>query len=498
MSNINALAVTSRTATILIAPEDNQFTLAESISWTCSKLDGEQQIQGITECVTVFLDDLQPSSQYTFVTKFGSLTFQTKSCTGLINVCDYGANPELADNRDAFTLAIADVPQGGTLYIPSGRFVSGPLFLRGDMTLYLAEHAEIWALASRESWPILAAQNDDGRTLGTWEGLPEHCFASLITAIDCDQLTLTGKGCIDGGGDRGDWWSWPKETRNGARRPRTIMLSNCTNPVISGLTVRNSPSWTIHPVNCVGLLATALTIENPADSPNTDGLNPESCLYTRIKGVRISVGDDCIAIKSGKRNGLSNEHLAPTRHMEISNCLMQHGHGAVVLGSEMSGGISDISISQCEFIGTDRGLRIKTRRGRGGSVSGISIDKVTMQGVATPLVANAFYFCDADGRSEQVQSREPAPVNEGTPQISDISITNVTAYGVQHAAAAFYGLPEAPLKDIRIEEFVVTYDPDAQADVAVMASNVEAVRHAGILTEFADVSGDIKNHPRGS
>lgn len=455
-------------------------------------LNGEQQSQGITECVSVFLDDLQPSTQYKFVTKLGSVTFRTTSCTGLVDVRDYGAAPELADNRDAFTRAIADIPLGGTLYVPPGRFVSGPLFLRGDMTLYLAEQAEIWALASRDNWPILPAHDNYGRTLGTWEGVPADCFASLITAIDCDQLTLTGKGCIDGGGDRADWWSWPKETRNGARRPRTIMLCNCTNPVISGLTIRNSPSWTIHPVNCIGLLATALTIVNPADSPNTDGLNPESCLNTQIKGLRISVGDDCIAIKSGKRNGSHNAHLAPTRHMEISNCLMQHGHGAVVLGSEMSGDISDIFISQCEFIGTDRGLRIKTRRGRGGSIRGISIDQVTMRGVATPLVANAFYFCDEDGRSEEVQSRAPAPVNEGTPHITDISITNVTAYGVQHAAAAFYGLPEAPLTNIRIEEFIVTYDPDAQAATAVMASNVKAVRHAGILTEFAEVCGDIK------
>lgn len=492
MSDINALAVTSRTATILIAPEVNQFTLGRPLIWTCSTIDGGQHSSSITDCVAVFLDNLAPSTQYTFSTSLGTVVFETKSCTGLVNVLDYGADIQLTDNSKAFVRAIAAVPVGGTLYVPSGRFISGPFFLREEMTLYLAENAEIWAMENRDNWPILPAHDKSGRMIGTWEGLPEACFAALITAIDCNNLVITGKGCIDGGGDRGDWWGWPKETRNGARRPRTIMLSHCDNTVLSGLTVRNSPSWTIHPVHCKGLVATALTIENPSDSPNTDGLNPESCLDTQLIALKISVGDDCIAIKSGKRSTENNDHLAPTRRLEISNCLMQRGHGAVVIGSEMSGDISDVSISRCEFIGTDRGLRIKTRRGRGGSINDISMDQVTMQDVATPLTCNAFYYCDVDGHSDAVQSRLPAPVDEITPRISGISITNVTAYGVQHAAAAFYGLPEAPLTDIRIDKFIVTYDPDAHAGIAVMASKVEAVRHAGIITEFAVVSGTVK------
>jgi polygalacturonase len=161
-----------------------------------------------------------------------------------------------------------------------------------------------------------------------------------------------------------------------------------------------------HPHLSEGLIFAALAIESPSNSPNTDGLNPESCCGVTIAGLRISVGDDCIAIKSGKRGPITDEPtddlLAPTRNVTVENCLLEFGHGAVVLGSEMSGDITDVTIARCDFVGTDRGLRIKTRRGRGGLVARIAMTDVVMQDVASPLAINAFYFCDADGRSEAV------------------------------------------------------------------------------------------------
>ena len=170
---------------------------------------------------------------------------------------------------------------------------------------------------------------------------------------------------------------------------------------------------------------------------------------------------------------------------------MERGHGAVVLGSEMSGDITDVTITRCTFDGTDRGVRIKTRRGRGGKVARIALDMVHMQNVATPLAVNAFYFCDPDGRSDAVQSREPAPVDDTTPLITDITLKNVIAKGVQHAAAALLGLPEAPITGISVEGFWVSYDPDATPGVPLMASNVSPERHAGIITEFARLDGDL-------
>jgi polygalacturonase len=234
-----------------------------------------------------------------------------------------------------------------------------------------------------------------------------------------------------------------------------------------------------------------LRILNPADSPNTDGINPESCEQVTICAADISVGDDCIAIKSGKRGTGTNTHLARTQDISITHCLMQRGHGAVVLGSEMSGDIRQITVSRCEFIGTDRGLRLKTRRGRGGTIADVTLSDVNMTDVATPLVANAFYFCDPDGKDTWVQSRSPAPVDATTPMIGQVNVTRVTARRVSLAAAALLGLPERVIGPIRLNDFQVSYDPSAKSDLPLMASGQIPVRHAGLLAEHARVEGHL-------
>jgi polygalacturonase len=491
MTKISLLAVSSRTATLLIVSEGAKYSLPSGCRWTLRSTGNDIVCADVTTKSVVFLAELLPDTTYRFSTPFGELEFSTQSCSGLLDIQDFGAEPACDDNRSAIQAAIDAVPIGGTLKVPAGRYFTGPLFLRSDMTLLLDEGAELAAISDWREWEILPAQDDRGRVIGTWEGLPAESFAALINAIDCSNLKVTGQGIIDGGGDRGDWWSWPKETRRGARRPRTAFFAHCRNVHLSGLTVRNSPSWSVHPFMCLNFNATALKIENPADSPNTDGLNPESCENVSLTGLHFSVGDDCIAVKAGKRDGQTTDHLAPTRNVSISHCLMEFGHGAVVLGSEMSGDITDVTIRNCQFKGTDRGLRIKTRRGRGGKVARIRISDVAMECVDTAISANAFYFCDADGKSEAVQSRCPTTFTESTPVIEDISITNVVAENVRLAAVALLGLPEAPISKIHIENMQVTFDPDAQPGVPLMACDVAVCRHEGIVTEFAEVIGGI-------
>lgn len=138
-----------------------------------------------------------------------------------------------------------------------------------------------------------------------------------------------------------------------------------------------------------------LTIVNPFDSPNTDGIDPESCRNVRITGCHIDVGDDCIAVKAGTEDALED---VPCENIAITGCTMVHGHGGVVLGSEMSGGIRRISITGCVFDGTDRGIRIKSRRGRGGAVEDVSVTGIVMNDVLCPLVINLMYFCGKDGK----------------------------------------------------------------------------------------------------
>ena len=496
MPALRVLAATARTLSILVAPDGALYTLKVPVAWVLEDESGEVVARGATKSVALFLEGLEPESTYRLRTALGNLNMRTDACAGLVDAGDHGVDAERQNNADALAAAIAAVPEGGTLRVAGGVIRTGPIFLKPDMTLHIEEGTTLAAIADRTGWPQLPARDDKGRVVGSWEGLPEPCFAALITALDCDGVTITGAGTVDGGGDRGDWWDWPKETRNGARRPRTLHLVRGEGASVTGLTIRNAPSWTVHPYLCRNLHLSALRIENPPDSPNTDGLNPESCEDVAIVGIDFSVGDDCIAIKAGKRGSGANTHLAPTRRVAITHCRMERGHGAVVLGSEMSGGIHDVTISNCEFDRTDRGLRLKTRRGRGGEISNVLMRNVTMERVPTPLAINAFYFCDVDGKDDWVQTRDPAPVSTVTPRIANIALENVTAYEVTVAAAAILGLPEAPIEGVRLTDFRVSYDPDATADIPLMALGVDPVRHGGILTDFAMVVGDVRTLTR--
>lgn len=491
MPGLRVLAATARTLSLLVAPDGARYVLSAPLSWTLLDADGREVTRGETRVAALFLDGLEPGSAYRLETDFGSLDLRTRPCAGLVEAAEFGVAAENPDNAEALARAVAAVPPGGTLRLAPGRYASGPVFLKPRMTLLLEDGAELAAIADRTDWPILPEHGADGRVLGTWEGLPEPCFAALLTAVDCDGVAVTGRGVIDGGGDRGDWWSWPKERRDGARRPRTLHLAHCDGASLTGVSIRNSPSWTVHPYRCRNLHASALRIENPPDSPNTDGFNPESCEAVEITGVDFSVGDDCIAIKAGKRAPGRTDHLAPTRDIRISHCRMQRGHGAVVLGSEMSGGIHDIEISDCEFHATDRGLRLKTRRGRGGQVERVSMRNVEMWDVPTPLAINAFYFCDPDGKDDWVQSRAPAALDETTPGLRAITLTEVRAHRVSLAAAAVLGLPEAPVEGVSLTDFRVSYDPGAVAGAPLMALGVQAVRHAGIVAENAAIDGHV-------
>ena len=479
---IELLTTGPRSATFSVDAERHLFERDTWLAWTIRKVDGDIVAEGTTRRVVFTVAELEPGSHLSLQIGNTRLEFTTRKETALTDISDFGASVSSQDNAQAIQVAIDALPCEGTLRIPPGRWLSGPVFLKSDMTLLLDEGAELAAVSDREAFPILPARHPDGRVLGTWEGVAEACYASLINAIDCRNIRISGKGIIDGGGDRGDWWFWPKETRQGARRARTVFLSGCEDITLSGLTIRNSPSWTVHPVLCSRLLAADLTIRNDPDSPNTDGFNPESSSDIRLAGLHISVGDDCVAIKAGKRSPNGGPDR-PTERVRISNCLMERGHGAVVIGSEMSAGVRDIQITNCHIRGTDRGLRIKTRRGRGGTVSNIRFSDSLIEAVATPVAVNSFYFCDADGRSDYVQSRARLPVSDETPNIRSISVKNVTVSGARTAAAVFYGLPEASICDIAFENYTVSFAPDAKAEVPEMACLLPPLRHAGIVAE---------------
>ena len=222
-----------------------------------------------------------------------------------------------------------------------------------------------------------------------------------------------------------------------------------------------------------------LTIVNPFDSPNTDGIDPESCRNVRITGCHIDVGDDCIAVKAGTEDALEN---VPCENIAITGCTMVHGHGGVVLGSEMSGGIRRVSIAGCVFDGTDRGIRIKSRRGRGGTVEDVSVTGVVMNDVLCPLVVNLMYFCGKDGKLPIVSDPNAQPVTERTPHVRRIRMADIVVTNAKSAAACLYGLPEAPLEDISIVNTQIHLTEDAPS-FPVMNAVQQPVTLAGLTAE---------------
>src|SRR5207245_8123222 len=133
-------------------------------------------------------------------------------------------------------------------------------------------------------------------------------------------------------------WRRHREKRHAHPRPRLVPIADSSSGVIAGIKAVNSPSWTSPPVNCTNVRVDKVTIRNPPDSPNTDGINPDSCRYVHISNCHIDVGDDCITIKSGKETE-ADDLRAPCENITITNCTMAHGHGGVVIGSEMSGDV---------------------------------------------------------------------------------------------------------------------------------------------------------------
>lgn len=407
--------------------------------------------------------------------------------SALLNVRDFGA---LGDgvhlDTAAIQAAIASAPKGARVVLPKGVYRSTPIFLKSHMTLELQEGAVLLGHEEREAYGMLPskiamAAQDIPRYLSFWEGEPTKAYASLLTGIDLEDVKIVGQGIVDANAQKGTWWIEPRVKR-GAWRPRTIYLVNCHNILVEGITIRNSPSWTVHPVRCSHIQFLNLSLQNPKESPNTDGIDPESCQHIHIIGVEFSLGDDCIAIKSGKYV-LPQKELVPSENIRIRNCMMAYGHGAVVIGSEVSGGVRNVVVEKCFFKNTDRGIRIKTRRGRGSTaiIDQIYVKNIKMDGVLTPFTINSFYFCDSDGKTEYVWSKEKLPKDERTPFIGTLVFENIECINTEVCAGFIYGLPEENIRSLEFKNVKIKYKKEAVPDYPEMLSFQQKLVKAGFI-----------------
>ena len=484
--DVKCVMRTARSASIEIADGGRYFTKAAYELYVNGEYYGEasEVIKGIY--------GLKPDTLYEVSVRekekeLGCVSFRTEEEFVTLDVKKFGAKGDgIQDDTHFIQAAIMACPPKSRVLIPAGTYRITSIFLKSGLRLELAAGAELKADTDRSRFPVFPAvleSYDEQKEyiLGTWEGNPLPMFSGIICGVGVEDVILYGEGIVNGCASKENWWNAPK-VMNIAFRPRLFFLSGSRQVTLQGLTFQNSPSWTLHPFFSEDLRFVGVTVKNPQDSPNTDGLDPESCKNVEILGVRFSLGDDCIAVKSGKIY-MGRKYKQPCENLHIRQCLMENGHGAVTVGSEMAGGVVNMTVEDCYFRHTDRGLRIKTRRGRGRDavLDGIVFRNLTLEEVMTPLVVNCFYFCDPDGKTEYVQSREIYPVDDRTPAVKRLVFENMDCTGCHVAAAYFDGLPEAKIEELVLRNVSVSYAENPRRDVPAMSEGVEASSKRGLF-----------------
>jgi polygalacturonase len=409
-----------------------------------------------------------------------------------VDITDFGA---IGDGKASCTAAIRRAiaacsdAGGGTVVVPSGRFVTGALQLKSNVNLHLGEKGTLAFSADVAEYPIVFTR---------WEGVELMNVSPFIYAYDAVNIAITGAGTLDGQADADHWWNWrlpsagdpgrDRAARNRliemqARgvpvasrvfgpqdylRPNFIQPYRSRNVLIDGITVINSPMWEIHPVLC-----SSVTVRNVAvrsHGPNNDGCNPESCRDVLIEGCTFDTGDDCIALKSG-RNDDGRRLNVPIENVVIRNCTMKDGHGGVVIGSEISGGARNIFAEQCRMSSPelDRALRIKTNSVRGGVIDGVYLRDIIVGEVAEAVVTINFFYEEGEGGPH-------------LPVVRNIDVRKVTSRKSEYALL-LRGFKNAPISGVRIQD--CTFDGVAKGD---LLENVNGVELRNVR-----VNGDLRN-----
>ena len=390
--------------------------------------------------------------------------------------------------------------------VRKGNYVTGPIDIPAHTHLVFEEGAVLDFKDDFEAYPPVWTR---------WEGV--YCWAMhpCFLIKDAEDVVIEGSGILDGHGEK--WWEHILKWKNGGRpakptlpceirlaqcnkdfekipgggggrpcqflRPALLQVINSRNVRIQDIKLTRSPFWTVHPICVTNLSLKNIVIDNPYDSPNTDGMDIESCVNVDVRGCDVNVGDDGIAIKCG--SGREMMDFQRSENINVEDCTVRGAHGGFVIGSETASGVRGATVRNCRFLGTDRGIRIKTRRRRGGVMSDIRISDVYMENVICPISINMFYHC---GSSEpDLYSLEKQPVCEDTPKISDVTIERINAVGCRSMAAFLAGLPEAPLADIVIRDSVFSVSEKTESGLeAEMCSGIPKTDYRGIRVINAD------------
>lgn len=347
---------------------------------------------------------------------------------------DFGAKGDGVAKDTAAIQSAIDVcaaKGGGVVRITAGTYLSAPIVLKSNITLRLLKGAT-----------LLGSPDHADYSAKTEFRLP--ALTPLVSATHAENVAITGEGTIDGNGK--SWWEEARSVRdhgvmgNPHPRPRLVVFDHCKHIRVEGVTIQNSPFWQLVPYYCDGVVIRNIRVLAPANSPNTDAVDPFSSSNVVIDRLYADVGDDNIAIKSGAINSPGPDD--PSINILISDCTFLHGHG-LSIGSEIAGGARNILARRIHFEGTDNGIRIKANRDRGSDVGDLVFRDIDMKDVKNPLVVSEYYPRILPPEA----GAAPAPVTRLTPHFHNIVLENVTATGGA-MAGAIVGLPEAPVTNI--------------------------------------------------
>jgi len=397
------------------------------------------------------------------------------------HICAYGAvSGGIHCNTDAIRQAIEDAVKcgGGKVVIPEGIWLSGPIEMKSNIELHLEEGAILVFTKTKEDYPLY---------LSDFEGTASIRARSPIYAQNASHVSITGKGVIEGsgelwrpvkqskvtrkewealmkksqyvvqGGEGGIWMpsrtfydGWMAEaagtlSRNDVNkaegywdyfRPVMIRFYHCDHVLIEDVTSQNSPAWNIHTCFCEHVTIRRVNVVNPYYAQNGDGLDVESCRYVDILDSKFDVGDDAICLKSGK-GAAARQTKGPTEYVHVRNCTVLHGHGGFVVGSEMSRGVRHVEVRECNFIGTDVGIRFKSAYGRGGVVEDISLEAIRMYKVkGEAMIFTMGYAVGYDKLQKDVEE----VIREDVPYFRNITMKHISCMGAEIGLKA-EGLP---------------------------------------------------------
>ena len=460
-----------------------------------------------------------------------------------VSVTDFGAIGNGTDLcTDAFSKAINSLSGkgGGTLVVPVGVWLTGPIVFKSNINLHLEKGAIILFTHDKDLYPLVET---------IFEGLATKRCQSPISGRNLTNVAITGDGAIDGNGQywrplkkqsvsesywkkftsaggvfrRADYWYPSQQYLKGQQmsdmnvprnlktdeewnsirdflRPVMVNFIECKNLYLQGVLFQNSPAWNLHPLMCENVILDGVTVRNPSYAENGDGIDLESCKNTLIVNSSFDVGDDGICIKSGKDEE-GRKRARPCENLIVDNCTVFKGHGGFVVGSEMSGGARNMKVANCKFIGTDVGLRFKSKRGRGGVVENIFAENIAMMDIVTePLLFDLYYMGKSavEAQFDTVTGKPVSPkVDETTPTFRNIHIKNISCTNANRAMY-FNGLPENQIEGIYVENATISSKKGGEIKESkhIVLKNIVIKQSEGPALKISNCKDiDIQNVP---